>query len=61
MEGVRAERTDGEGWRAVVERGEVAVLVDPGADILTRMSPVVVVDAIMAKSNTGTRGRMAAS
>ena len=55
MEGVRAERTDGEGWRAVVERGGVAVLVDPDAGILTRMSPVVVVDAIMAKSNTGTR------
>jgi xanthine dehydrogenase accessory factor len=54
VEGVRALRTDPQGWRAVVERGEVAVLVDPQAAILDAAQPLVVVDAIMAKRNTGT-------
>ncbi|MGO9412695.1 MAG: selenium-dependent molybdenum cofactor biosynthesis protein YqeB [Spirochaetia bacterium] len=54
VEGVRAVRTDAEGWRAVVEAGAVAVLVDPRAAILSRVSTHLVVDAIMAKRNTGT-------
>lgn len=55
VEGVRADRTDGQGWRSVVETGRIAVLVDPEAEILARALPLVVVDAIMAKRNTGTR------
>lgn len=40
---------------AVVAAGEVAVIVDPGGGTLRRLQPPVVVDAIMAKRNTGTR------
>jgi xanthine dehydrogenase accessory factor len=54
VEGLRAERTDAQGWRSVVERGSVAVLVDPQAAILSALSPLAIVDAIMAKRNTGT-------
>ncbi|MGA2613301.1 MAG: selenium-dependent molybdenum cofactor biosynthesis protein YqeB [Spirochaetia bacterium] len=57
VEGVRAELTDAEGWPVVVNGGRVAVLVDPQTEILTRISPVLVVDAIMAKRNTGTERR----
>jgi len=57
VEGVRAERTDQQGWRGVAARGSVAILVDPEADILASIAPVVVVDAVMAKRNTGTRRR----
>jgi xanthine dehydrogenase accessory factor len=57
VEGVRAVRTDTEGWRAVVEDGAVAVLIDPQATILSQMPAHVVVDAIMAKRNTGTGRR----
>jgi xanthine dehydrogenase accessory factor len=54
VEGVRAELTDAQGCLAVVNRGSVAVLVDPRAEILTRIFPIAVVDAIMAKRNTAT-------
>lgn len=40
---------------AVVADGEVAVIIDPAGETLRRLQPPVVVDAIMAKRNTGTR------
>ncbi|HAJ38570.1 MAG TPA: molybdenum hydroxylase [Chloroflexi bacterium] len=40
---------------AVVAAGEVAVIIDPAGETLRRLHPPVVVDAIMAKRNTGTR------
>jgi xanthine dehydrogenase accessory factor len=39
--------------RAFAEK-RVAVFVDPAASIIRRRNPVVVVDAVMAKKNTGT-------
>lgn len=39
----------------VLNRGEIPVLVDPGAQEALRLKPAVVVDAIMAKRNTGTQ------
>jgi xanthine dehydrogenase accessory factor len=57
VEGLLAERSDADGWRSVVERGAVAVVVDPPAAILSGMSPLAVVDAVMAKRNTGTARR----
>lgn len=55
VEGLRAQRSNGTGWPAVVKQGQVAVLVDPLASVLQRVTPTVVVDAIMAKRNSGTR------
>lgn len=40
---------------AILKRGEIPVLVDPGADCKHWLNPGAVVDAIMAKKNTGTR------
>jgi xanthine dehydrogenase accessory factor len=40
--------------RAVCAKKEIAVCVDPGAAIVKRLRPGVVIDAIMAKRNTGT-------
>jgi len=54
VEGVRGDRCDAAGWLAAVEAGRVAVLVDPAAEVLADAAPVVIVDAIMAKSNLGT-------
>ena len=34
--------------------GQVPVIVDPSGEVITRLHPTVVVDAIMAKRNTGT-------
>jgi xanthine dehydrogenase accessory factor len=45
-------RDDGEMLRAFAEK-RVAVFVDPAASIIRRLNPAVVVDAIMAKKNTG--------
>jgi xanthine dehydrogenase accessory factor len=46
-------RDDAEMLRALAER-RIAVFVDPGAVIIGRHKPAVVVDAVMAKKNTGT-------
>jgi xanthine dehydrogenase accessory factor len=46
---------DGAAADAVLNRGEVAVLVDPESALLLGFRPMVVVDAILAKRNTGTR------
>lgn len=46
-------RDDGEMPRAFAER-HIAVFVDPGAAIIRRCKPLAVVDAVMAKTNTGT-------
>lgn len=40
---------------AVAHAGEVAVLVDPHGDSVVELRPTVLVDAIIAKRNTGTR------
>ena len=41
--------------RAALAKGQVPVVIDPRGEVLTRLRPTVVVDAIMAKRNTGTR------
>jgi xanthine dehydrogenase accessory factor len=47
-------RDEGEA-RDCFARGRIAVFVDPGASIVQRLRPDALVDAIMAKKNTGTR------
>jgi xanthine dehydrogenase accessory factor len=54
VEGVRAELAAMESWPSVLEAGNVAVLVDPRGAVLECAGAAVIVDAIMAKSNTGT-------
>ena len=56
IEGVRARKVRDHGeiqraWSDIV----VPVLVDPAAEIVPRLRPAVVVDAIIAKHNLGTR------
>ena len=46
-------RNDAEMSRAFAER-RIAVFIDPGAAIVARCTPLAVVDAVMAKRNTGT-------
>ncbi|MBM6776997.1 EF2563 family selenium-dependent molybdenum hydroxylase system protein [Collinsella tanakaei] len=45
--------------RAIVEQGEVAVAVDPDAELVADLAPNAVVDAILAKRNLGTTMDMA--
>jgi xanthine dehydrogenase accessory factor len=40
---------------AALEETTIALIVDPRADIVTELSPLVLVDAIMAKRNLGTQ------
>ena len=37
------------------EKGHIAVLVDPGGEIIATLQPDVIIDAILAKQNLGTR------
>lgn len=56
VEGLAAQLVESdEEIRAVLARGQVPVVVDPRGEVIARLRPTVVVDAIMAKRNTGTR------
>ncbi|OIQ58660.1 hypothetical protein MOTE_18480 [Moorella thermoacetica] len=56
VEGVTARLvSDPESALAVTRQGEVAVLVDPRAGVIAALKPRIVVDAILAKTNLGTR------
>lgn len=56
VEGVRARRISGpDEAPSIWARHEIAVLVDPLAEAIHTIKPVSVVDAIVAKTNTGTR------
>jgi xanthine dehydrogenase accessory factor len=60
VEGVEALLArDVAGARAILGQEKVAVLVDPDAASLAALRPVLVVDAILAKQNLGTRRDMA--
>ena len=65
-EGSAAERQALETDKAVLERiktsferGEIPILIDPQLQYLEMLKPKVVVDAIIAKRNTGTKKTMA--
>lgn len=62
VEGVDSDRADGASpgeklaaARALLDEGVVPVMVDPDAAIVPLAKPAVLVDAIMAKRNLGTR------
>jgi len=55
VEEVTGRRCEFADAAAVIAAGEVAVIVDPAGETLRQLQPPVVVDAIMAKRNTGTR------
>jgi xanthine dehydrogenase accessory factor len=57
VEGVRATLAAARSWPSVQQAGDVAVIVDPGCAVLKNAGAAVVVDAVMAKSNTGTSKR----
>lgn len=60
VEGVRAVRASGAAQALeVVAAGDVAVVVDPEAALVAELAPDVLVDAILAKRNLGTRRGMA--
>ncbi len=46
---------DYEQAKQILQQGEIAVLIDPQAKILTQCKPDVLVDAIIAKENLGTK------
>ncbi|HET8569832.1 MAG TPA: selenium-dependent molybdenum cofactor biosynthesis protein YqeB [Candidatus Limnocylindria bacterium] len=56
VEGVRSRLVDdGRGALAAVIRGEIPVIVDPDARRARALAPDVLIDAVVAKRNTGTR------
>lgn len=56
VDGITARRVENdEEMRAAWEAGEVPVIVDPEGESIRRLRPDVVVDAIIAKRNIGTR------
>ena len=62
VEGVTSARAEGEtltekaqNARAILEASSIPVIVDPQAEVVAHLRPAVVVDAILAKRNLGTR------
>lgn len=54
VEEVTAVKTSMEGALEVVEEGKIPVVVDPTGAVIKKINPWAVVDAILAKKNTGT-------
>lgn len=55
VEGITARlASDTDAIASILADGEIAVIVDPMASIVQNIKPSVVVDAILAKKNTGT-------
>jgi xanthine dehydrogenase accessory factor len=55
VEGLVARLAEGgEEIHVALAAGQVPVVIDPQGGVITRLRPTVVVDAIMAKRNTGT-------
>ena len=60
VEGIRARlATSTAEARSIVVAGDVAVLVDPDGKSVSELKPTVLVDAILAKKNLGTKRSMA--
>ena len=45
--------------RQIMNSGQVAIMVDPSCKVLTKVQPLAVIDAILAKKNLGTTREMA--
>lgn len=61
VEDVTAVRIDrAEQVKTILQQGKVPLLVDPAGESIRQLKPAVVVDAILAKKNTGTAMDMAA-
>ena len=55
VEDIYAERADDlEEVRSCIKRGVIPVVADPGGEIIRKIKPEVVIDAILAKRNLGT-------
>lgn len=60
VEELVAERAGSSGEaRKVMDRGHLPLLIDPQAEMISQLQPFGVVDAILAKRNTGTTMEMA--
>lgn len=59
VEGVVARKCDPSDILRVIDDGEIPVVADPECNVLGFLSPVALVDAIIAKRNLGTRIGMA--
>ncbi|MFQ5578525.1 MAG: selenium-dependent molybdenum cofactor biosynthesis protein YqeB, partial [Anaerolineae bacterium] len=55
VDGITARQATPATVEAILDAGHIPVLVDPAAAIARRLAPAVLVDAIIAKRNTGTR------
>ena len=55
VEGVIAVKTEFANVVTVINEGKIPVVVDPEATLVKKLKPLVVVDAILAKRNIGTK------
>lgn len=59
VEGIIGRLATLENYGQVLNKGEIPVLIDPEAECIKHIKPEVVVDAILAKKNIGTKASLA--
>lgn len=55
VEGVTSVLTNEEGLDQILKDGKIPVVIDPSCNIRQKVKPFIIVDAILAKRNLGTR------
>lgn len=55
VEGIKAQLVDYNNYQQIISNGRVGVIIDPEAAIIKSYKPDIVVDAILAKKNIGTK------
>lgn len=59
VEGLTGKLATFDNWQEILKKGYIPVVVDPEAEMVKRIRPTVIVDAIMAKRNLGTSAQQA--
>ncbi len=59
VENLRAKLCDIHNYRNVLENGDVPIVIDPDGELIREIKPYILIDAIIAKKNIGTKKSMA--
>lgn len=59
IEGITCRQACKNNFQQVLDQGEIPLLIDPEAEIVNQIKPQVVIDAILAKKNMGTKSSIA--
>ena len=53
VDGLTAKKANFDNYVAILEDGKIPVVVDPKTELLDKIKPEILIDAVMAKKNVG--------